>query len=398
MTADLRPRKRIRVGFDARWYNDSGVGAYVSGLLGAMAQMQGEIELVVYEDEQNIVPLPSGLTLRRVPVKAKRYSAAEQLELARHCRADCLDVFHSPFYVVPIFAPCPVVVTFHDLIPFLFPVYPWAKQALVRNGYRLAARKAEHIITDSENTARDIEKILGIDREHISVVHLAANECYSPRGGDEEISLLSTKFGIRQPYVVVASARNWRTKNLQTALGVLERVRQQSDVKFEAVAYGPPEGIRAAAAAHGLSLNINCTGYIAAEEVAILYRHASAFLLPSLYEGFGLPLVEAMSCGCPVITTTGGALPEVAGKGAQVFDPRDVRGMAAAICRLLCSQEDRTFWREAALKRAHEFSWARAARQTISVYHQSAKSVRSSDLRSTTSDNNEKQTAAGIRY
>ena len=397
MTADLQPRRRIRVAFDARWYNDSGVGAYVSGLLGAMAQMQDQVELVLYEDERIRLPLPPGLPLRRVAVKAKKYSAAEQHELARRCRADALDVFHSPFYVVPIFAPCPVVATFHDLIPFLFPIYPWSKQTLVRSGYRVAACKAAHIIADSENTAKDIEKILGIERKRVSTVHLAPHECYNSRGG-EEMSLLSTKFGIRRPYVLVASARNWRTKNLETALRVLECVREQSDVKFDAVAYGSPEGIRAAAAAHGLPVNLNCTGYIAAEELAMLYRHASAFLLPSLYEGFGLPLVEAMSCGCPVITTTGGALPEVAGTGAQVFDPRDVHGMAAAICTLLCSAENRTFWKEAALKRAQEFSWARAARETVSVYHQCAKIVRSSELRSTTSDNSENQRAAGIRY
>lgn len=398
MTTDLQPRRRIRVGFDARWYNDSGVGAYVSGLVGAMAQMQDQVELVLYEDERNSVPLPSGLTLRRVPVKANRYSAAEQVNLARYCRADSLDVFHSPFYVVPIFAPCPVVVTFHDLIPFLFPIYPWAKQSLVRNGYRVAARKAAHIIADSENTAKDIENLLSIERERISVVHLAPHASYSPRGGDEEITLLSTKFGIRHPYVVVASARNWRTKNLETALHVLECVRQQSNVKFDAVAYGAPEGIRAAAVAHGLPVNLNCTGYIARDELAMLYRNADAFLLPSLYEGFGLPLVEAMSCGCPVVTTTGGALPEVAGRCAQVFDPRDVRGMAAAICRLLCSEEDRTFWKKTALTRAQGFSWSRAARETVSVYHQSAKNVRSSELRSTTRDNNENQRAAEIRY
>ncbi|MGE5323779.1 MAG: glycosyltransferase family 4 protein [Actinomycetota bacterium] len=394
MSSDLQPRRRMRVGFDARWYNDSGVGAYVSGLLGAMARMQDEFELVLYEDEENRVPLPSGLTLRRVPVKAKRYSAAEQLDLARHCRADSLDLFHSPFYVLPVFAPCPVVVTFHDLIPFLFPIYPWAKQALVRNGYRLASRKAAHIIADSQNTANDIEKILSVERKRISVVHLAPNDCYHPRSGDEEISLLSQKFGIHCPYVLVAGARNWRTKNLETALKVLECVREQSRLKFDAVAYGSPEGIRSAAGESALSLNLNCTGYIAAEELAMLYRHASAFILPSLYEGFGLPLLEAMSCGCPVITTTGGALPEVAGNGAQVFDPRNVPGMADALCRLLCHEDERNFWRKAALARAQEFSWARAARETVSVYYQSAKMVRSSDLRSTTKDNRENQRAA----
>lgn len=104
----------------------------------------------------------------------------------------------------------------------------------------------------------------------------------------------------------------------------------------------------------------------------MLYRHATAFVLPSLYEGFGLPLVEAMSCGCAVVASTGGALPEVAGEGAQLFDPLDVHGMAEALCRLLGEPEHLKRWREAACSRSREFSWRKAAWETIRVYHQSA--------------------------
>jgi glycosyltransferase involved in cell wall biosynthesis len=357
------------VGFDARWYNDSGVGAYVAGLAGAMSHMQGDVELVLYESSSNPVPLPENARAERVPVSARKYSVAEQIELARRCRDDRLDLFHSPFYIVPLFASCPVVVTFHDLIPFLFSVYSPQKSMLVRGGYRMAARKATHIIADSERTAQDIEKILRIERRRLSVVHLAAAECFSAVASEGERAFLKQKYEIQLPYVLVAAARNQPTKNLDTAFRVLERVRQ-SGVQFQAVVFGPAEAL---APAEGSSLNMIRTGYVSAAELAMLYRHASAFLLPSLYEGFGLPLVEAMSCGCAVVASTGGALPEVAGPGAQLFDPLDVQGMARALCRLLGEPEHLTHWREAARLRSREFSWKRAAEETVRVYHQCAK-------------------------
>jgi glycosyltransferase involved in cell wall biosynthesis len=107
----------------------------------------------------------------------------------------------------------------------------------------------------------------------------------------------------------------------------------------------------------------------------MLYRNATAFLLPSLYEGFGLPLLEAMSCGCAVVSSNGGSLPEVARDGAQLFDPLDIQGMAEALCTLLRKPEHLKRWREAACSRSREFSWKKAAEETIRVYHQCAKFV-----------------------
>jgi len=124
-------------------------------------------------------------------------------------------------------------------------------------------------------------------------------------------------------------------------------------------------------------VNVCCAGYVPTPELAILYRNANLLLLPSLYEGFGLPLLEAMSCGCAVVTSNGGALAEVAGNGAQVFDTKDVAGLAGAVCDLLTDKKILGRWRDAALKRSLEFSWTQAARETISVYHRTLKSQRS---------------------
>src|SRR6185437_7177200 len=346
------------------------VGAYVAGLARAMSEMQESVELVLYENSGNPVPLPTNGPAERIPVSAKKYSVAEQIELARRCREDRLDLFHSPFYIVPLLASCPVVVTFHDLMPFLFPIYSVAKRSLVQSGYRMAARKATHIIADSERTAYDIEKILRFERRRVSVVHLAAAECFSTVAAEGEQEFLKQKDGIQLPYMLVAASRNQPTKNVDTAFRVLERVRQ-SGVQFQAVVFGPAEAL---APAEGSSLNIIRTGYVPAAELAMMYRHATAFLLPSLYEGFGLPLVEAMSCGCAVVASDGGALAEIAGNGAQVFNPADISGMANAIADLVCEEGKVRRWREAALRRSLEFSWRKAARETISVYDRTHKS------------------------
>lgn len=371
MANESGARPRIRVGFDARWYNDSGVGAYVCGLLSALAKLHDEIDLVVYEDAANPSPLSYGAKVRRVPVSAGKYSASEQIEFAWRCRRDKLDVFHSPFYVVPLFAPCPVVVTMHDLIPFLYPVYPWPKAAVVRGGYRLAALKAKHIIADSNNSAEDVRRILGVKPGRISTIHIAAQECYSAKAGQGELELLRQTYGVRPPYAIVNSARNWRTKNLETALHTLHAARQKCGMEFQTVIYGPSEGLQAAGGEERWrALDVKCAGYLGSADLARLFRHAAVFVTASLYEGFGLPVLEAMSCGCAVVCSNGGALAEVAGNGAQVFDPLDVAGMADAICGLLRDDADLQRWRDAALSRSGDFSWLKAARETISVYHQ----------------------------
>lgn len=361
----------MRVGFDARWYNDSGVGAYVAGLLRAMALARRDLELLAYEDPRNQVPGLDGLPVVRAPVRASKYSIAEQWDLRRRARKDKLDVFHSPFYPVPIGLDCPAVVTIHDLIPFQFRIYPWPKQWLVKMGYRAAARRARHIIAVSQHTAWDIQKLLKVSPERITVIHNAVPpDCFRPDSRAGELEYLREKYGVHPPYVVAASARNWRTKNLESALLALEMARRQTGVEFQTVVYGPAEGIDALGAEQRWpALHLRRTGYVKAADLAGLFRHAHAFVMPSLYEGFGLPVLEAMACGCAVVTSNAGSLAEIAGDGARIFAPLDVAGMADAAAGLLRNPEELDRWRLSALKRAADFSWDQAALQTISVYH-----------------------------
>jgi len=365
----------MRIGFDGRWYGPSGVGNYVSELLQAMGSLDENIEIILYEDPRNALEHIKTDRIQKVPVHARRYSAQEQFELALRCRADRLDVFHSPFYVTPWFARCPVVVTIHDLIPFLFKIYSLPKQEVIKLGYRMAVLKAARVIADSENTASDLCSILGVRSEKIRVVHLATSrDHFHARQEAGELEYLLTRYGVRPPYVLTLSAKNWGTKNLSVVLEALSICRQQIGSNFQIVIVGPPDGFHEASRRSAAQLeNVALTGFVPTVDLAKLYRGAHVFLMGSKYEGFGLPLLEAMSCGCAVVCSSGGSLAEVAGGGALLVDPEDAVGMGQAVARLLCDPSEHLRQQTVAKKRAADFSWEKVARQTVSVYAEAAK-------------------------
>lgn len=362
----------MQIGFDARWYNDSGVGTYVAELLKAMLSLQSSnLELVIYEDPKNRVPaLPEGAA-RRVALSAGKYSLTAQRELSYRCVEDRIDVFHSPFYPIPLRVRCPVVVTLHDLIPFLFRTANPLKRFVIQRGYRISAARSGRIIAVSHHTKADITRILRVPADKITVVHNAVSRhsFYSKRD-PSELEYLADQHGIRPPYVLAASAHNWQTKNLVSALKALSLAQKQSKVEFQTVVYGPPDGLQVIGGAQAWKeLNVAQTGHLPAASLARLFRNANFLIMPPLYEGFGLPILEAMACGCAVITSNGGSLAEVAGNGAQVFDPLDVEGMVQAVITLLCNPAELKLWQARAVARAQDFSWSKAAQETVSVYH-----------------------------
>ena len=369
---------RMRIGFDATWYNGSGVGTYIAGLLGALSEYQDELDIVVFENPAAPLRGIEDSCLTLVSMRSSKFTLAEQFECRAHCRQYQIDVFHSPYqYGVPLFLTCPLVITVHDLIPFLFRTRVWYKQLAavpwVKLGCRAAARRARHIIADSMNTARDVENILGVPAGRITPIHLAASsDVFHSNGSRRERETLEQTYRLCPPYVVVGSAGcNWRTKNLDTAIEAAASASRAMGRRIQLAIYGPRTAIDKLKDPAVLSqVNVRYLGYMPVEDIGALLRNAELFVMTSLYEGFGLPILEAMSCACPVITSSGGSLAEVAGDGALVFDPKDSQGMAQAIALLLTNSEERERWRKRASARAAQFSWRKAAEQTIATYRQ----------------------------
>jgi len=368
----------MRIAFDARWYNQSGVGTYIRQLLNAICAADSELQLYVFEEAGKPVPFCPAARLSRVAVRSSKLSLGSQYELRTLCRSLHIDLFHSPFqYGVPLFLPCPLVITVHDLIPFLFRTRDWYKQLAavpwVKLGCRVAALRTRHIITDSLNTAHDVEKILGVPATRITTVHLAASDdAFHSNRSQRETERLEQTYRLCPPYAVVGSAGcNWRTKNLDTAIEAVASASRAMGRRIQLAIYGPRTAIENLKNPAVLSqVDVRYLGYMPVEDIGALLRNAELFLMTSLYEGFGLPILEAMSCACPVITSSGGSLAEVAGDGALIFDPKDSRGMSQAIALLLTNREKRERWRKRALARAAEFSWRKAAEQTIAAYRQ----------------------------
>jgi glycosyltransferase involved in cell wall biosynthesis len=364
----------IRIGFDARWLNSSGVGTYVYNLLDCFGGLEDDdFEIIVYEHPSNPVPVDNP-RLKKQIVKAAKYTAMEQAELPLRCLRDKLDLFHSPFYIVPLMATCPIVATFHDLMAFLFPLYGRLHLEIVKAGYRAAAWKAQSIIADSDMTMNDIESILHVPRRRICRIYPAYSKTmYHEHAEPEEREYLRRQYGITGQYALTLSATNWRTKNLDGAMRAFALAERQSREPFQSVIAGPIEGYKSSGLA-GTIRNEIVTGFVPKEDLPKLYRNASAFLSVSLYEGFGIPLLEAMGCGCPAIVSTGGSLPEVAGKAAPAFACDDIQGIANELSRLLSDPEYRQDRRLHGIQRAAEFSYIQSARQTLQLYREVARS------------------------
>lgn len=362
----------LRIGFDARWFNTSGVGRYVLSLLDALSKVaDDDFHIFVYEHPSNPVPV-EGPRLTKRAIRAAKYSLSEQIELPRCCIQDRIDVFHSPFYIIPLMAPCPVIATIHDLMPFLFPLYGSVHQQIVKTGYRVTARRADRILAVSQTTKRDLVSILGTPPEKIDVVYNAySHDIFHQTAQPEERERLKERYGITGKYVLTLSASNWRTKNLDGAIRTLALAEQQSPVPFQSVIAGPKDGYLATGLS-GLIRNQIVTGFIPEEDLPALYRNAVGFLSVSLYEGFGFPLVEAMGCGCPVLVSNGGSLPEIAAEASPSFACDDFKNMADDVVRLLTDMDYREQRSALSLNRSTHFSVKATTEGTLALYRQAA--------------------------
>jgi glycosyltransferase involved in cell wall biosynthesis len=280
------------------------------------------------------------------------------------------DLFHATEHLLLPLKDCPSVLTVHDLV---FQVYPERHKPLnrwyLRAALPLYCRRADAIICVSEHTKKDLVDLWGIDGEKVHVVYEAADPRFGRRSA-EKVAVARARYGLPERYLLVVGTIEPR-KNLNRLLDAIALVRQErEDVKLVIVGrlgwlY---QGFLDKLEQFEHREAVIRPGFVPDADLPAVYQGAVGTVYPSLYEGFGLPMLESMACGTPVISSRASSLPELGGDAAYYFDPLDVEEMAAALGAVWRDADLRRSMRERGLARASQFSWTRAARETLEVY------------------------------
>ena len=353
----------------------AGNETYAANLIEALAEVDAENRYTVYVTKQEAFErfadrwpnVGVRRTLPHTPLLRVPFTLSAEL------RRRPVDILHVQ-YTAPPLSPCPVVATVHDLsfehLPETFKRRSWMQLRLT---VRRTVRRAAHVIVPSESTRRDIIGTYAVRPERVSVIPLAAAPRFRPVEDKGELERVLARYGIRGEYVLAVGSIQPR-KNLSrlvAAYSDLRRKRPRSNlpqlvlVGRQAWLYG--ETLRAIED-EGVRDSTILTGYVSEPDLPALYSGALCFAYPSYFEGFGLPPLEAMRCGTPVITGNLTSLPEVVGDAGLLVDPFDTGALASALARLLDDAHLRAELRARSLARARLFDWRETARRTLEVY------------------------------
>ena len=373
----------LKIAIDGRCLTDHypGIGRYLYNLLRSLPAVAEDAEISVFTaaggaNTRFDLEALEALGIERVPLSSPIRGVGQHLELPRAMRRRETEVFHAPYFLTAFAPGRPMVVGIYDTIATASPQdLPSLRARLgVKLGVRLALGAARSVITLSRAAQRDIVETLGVPREKIAVTPAAPAEEFEP-ADDEAIDELRTRLQLPARYALHVGT-NKPHKNLERLLEAWSEVRgfkiSECGLVF-AGAHGPGHfNVREAARRLGFD-DVRCLGAVAEADLPALYSGAELFVMPSLTEGFGLPVLEAMACGAPVVCANSSSLPEVAGHAAVYFDPADTGSIAQALARLLRNPGYRRLLGERGRARAAQLSWERTARLTLDVYRRAAK-------------------------
>ncbi len=358
----------------------SGVGNYVLHLLRGLERVAPQHQFFLVGQAGNFqtlgrdLPEPGSALCTRLSHESHPLGDLwEHLWLPGALDRSGVDVLHGPATLVPLTSSRHAsVVTIHDLVAFLFPDTIPHKYALyMRWLIRRVVHRADHIISVSQNTKDDLVQVLGIAPEKITVVHEAATSRFQPVEDPMALETVRRRYGIDRPFFYHLGNIEPR-KNLVRLIKAFLKVRSQRPGQVKLVISGQKgwltNKIFRTLGPMDYGEDIIFTGYLPTGDLPLLMNASLAFVFPSLYEGFGLPVLEAMCCGTPVITSNISSLPEIVGGAAVLVDPYDERAIAGGMARVLDDADLRARLRRKGIERARGFSWERAAEGTLKVY------------------------------
>ncbi len=366
---------RVVVDGSALAQGPSGTRTYVEALVGAIARVAPEIDLRVIRPGWATIGGEAG------PTRAERL-VWELHGVRQAAVAAGANVLHVPSFAAPVRGGPPLVVTIHDVIPLVLPAYRATRAAQIRLAMAgRTVRRARRVLVPSEAARRDVEAVLGIPADRLRVTPEAAGPTFRPpRDGAERAAAaaVARRLGVAGPYIFHCGGFDAR-KNLPVLVEAFALARRQLDGPLSLVLAGAPHSANAAVypdlgpviLAHGVEDGVILPGRVSEVDKVALYQAASAYATPSLHEGFGLPILEAMACGVPTIGSDRTSLPEVIGDGGLVVPP-EAEAFAAAIVSVLSDPGLAARLGAAGIARAATFSWEETARQTVAAYREAA--------------------------
>lgn len=368
----------MRIGIDATALPPQPVGAgnYIVQLVRAFARLERGDEFVVFVQagKASLLGLADRPDFRIITVRDIRPGARliwEQSVLPLVVKKHKIDVFHSLHYTRPLWLPCKSVVTFHDMTFFLFPqLHTRSKRLFFPLAMRLSAKLANALIAVSENTRRDAIRLAGIPPEKIFTAPLGVDQTFRQIRERERLSEIRAKYGLPERFILYVGLVEPR-KNLPVLIRAYRALLEvQND--FDLVVAGRfgwmSEGILDEVARLNLNARVRFTGYVSQEDLPGVYNLSSLFVYPTRYEGFGLPALEAMACGVPVVTTNVSSMPEIVGDAGLLVEPDNERALTGAMVEVLANPGLSAEMTQKGLERAKQFTWERTARDTLRVY------------------------------
>jgi glycosyltransferase involved in cell wall biosynthesis len=364
----------------------AGIAAYTSSLTRAMARQRPQAAFILLglsdlarkalravQPERTEPPMPPNVSWRKstlYPLITGYPLPLPRLVTLRNATGD-IDLFHATNYVLPRAPDVPFVVTVHDLTLLRYPELGTPALRRLVESTRKSAREARYVIADSAATRRDVIELLGVAEEKVRAIPLGCDADFVPGDIEAARQHVAAHFAIDRPYVLHVGTIEPR-KNLERLVTAFARARRAHQWPHLLVLAGAPgwgvEPVRGRVAAEGLEDVVRFTGAVSRQDLVALYRAADLFAYPSLYEGFGLPALEAMACGTPVLASDVASLPEVVGDAALTVDPRDDEALASQLARGLTDRGLRDRLRGAGRAQAGKFTWERCAAETLSVY------------------------------
>ncbi|MBI5467697.1 MAG: glycosyltransferase family 4 protein [Deltaproteobacteria bacterium] len=363
----------MRITIDARMISYTGIGRYIQNLVENLAKIDGKnrYSITVNGGDEAEIPAVENLKVFKTRVIIPVYSIKEQVLLPMEMNRSGPDLLHYPSFNMPLVNSKPVIATIHDLIYYLnrdacpnLAAYLYA-----RFMFKKAVKIARKIITVSEFTKSELLEHLGVGPEKVTVIHNGVSSLYRPIAIERQAAVLS-KYGIRGGYIFYAGNHQPR-KNLMRLVQAFSALKNKD---HQLVLTGKIDPRRAdlynAVNEKGLEGRVLFIGAVPENDLPALYSGATVFAFPSLSEGFGLPPLESMACGTPVVSSNATSLPEVVGDAGVLVDPADIASIKDGIEKVLASPALRSELKEKGLMRVKKFSWQTAAEKTLKVYEE----------------------------